>query len=60
MEIYLRNQIKDGDRDAVGEITRSTGFFTDLEVDIALEVFDEAQDSDSDYHYIIAEIDGRV
>jgi ribosomal protein S18 acetylase RimI-like enzyme len=44
------------DRAAVEHITRSTGFFSDVEVRVALEVFDEAvADSDSGYEYLVAE-----
>lgn len=46
----------DSDRAAIERITRSSGFFSDAEVGVALEVFDEAlANADSGYEYLVAE-----
>ncbi len=48
------------DRDAVRRIVSTGGFFSAEEVDIALEVFDEALLPNSCYAYLVAELHGQV
>ncbi len=58
----LRSQVRHSDRDAVRRIVETTGFFRTDEVDIAVELVDEAlaKGEASGYHFIFAEIDGIV
>jgi len=49
------------DRAAIERISRSSGYFSETEVRVALEVFDEAvADHDSGYEYLVAERAGTV
>lgn len=49
------------DRGPVASVLVSTGFFSDAEVAVALEVFDAAlQGKDSGYEHLVAESAGRV
>jgi ribosomal protein S18 acetylase RimI-like enzyme len=49
------------DRPAVEAITRSSGYFSDEEVAIALEVFDDSLTKpEMEYHFIFAEIGATV
>ncbi|MEX0943413.1 MAG: GNAT family N-acetyltransferase [Pseudomonadales bacterium] len=57
----LRFEINPRDRPSIEAITRSTGFFSEAEVAIALSVFDEAlADPKAGYHYALAEQEGMV
>ncbi len=58
----LRSQVKPSDRDAVRRIVEATGFFRPDEVDVAVELVDEAlaKGEASGYYFIFAEIDGEV
>lgn len=59
--VTLRFEIRSQDRPFIEAITRSTGFFSEAEVAIALSVFDEAlADPCAGYHYVLAEQDGQV
>ena len=61
MNVTLRHTINAADRDAIAAITRSSGFFTEMEVALALEVFDEALAKPSgSYRYILAEAEGET
>jgi len=58
--ILLRPPVR-GDRHAIERITRSSGFFSEAEVGVALEVFDEAvASSASGYAYLVAERAGGI
>ncbi|HSV89428.1 MAG TPA: GNAT family N-acetyltransferase [Bacteroidales bacterium] len=59
--LIMRKGVLPGDRENIREITESTGFFRPDEVDVAVELADEAllKGTDSGYHFIIAEIDGK-
>lgn len=61
-QINIRDQVFPGDREIVENITRATGFFHEPEVDIAVELVDErlAKGLKSGYHYLFAELEGRV
>lgn len=58
----FRNSLVPGDDEAIREIVRSTGFFYDDEVDIAVELAVERMEKGpaSGYHFVVAEIGGQV
>jgi ribosomal protein S18 acetylase RimI-like enzyme len=58
----LRGQVAPADRDAVRRIVEATGFFRPDEVDVAVELVDEAlaKGAASGYHFIFAETAGVV
>lgn len=58
----LRGQVTPADRDAVRQIVETTGFFRPDEVDVAVELVDEAlaKGEASGYYFLFAEIDGNV
>lgn len=61
MNTTLRCEINAEDRSAIESITRSSGFFTETEVKVALSVFDEALiKSDTGYRYILAESGDKI
>ncbi len=63
MEIKYRTELKPGDPEVVREIVLSTGFFYDFEIDVAVEIVDEAMAKgaeESGYYFIFAEADGRT
>lgn len=61
MSIAMRFEIRASDRDDIERITRSSGFFSETEVAIALDVFDEAiGNNPSGYRYVVAAVGDRV
>ena len=55
-EVRLRLGQTPEDRSRVEAITRSSGFFSEVEVQVALEVFDDCMsDPESGYRYLFAE-----
>lgn len=60
--ITFRHEVSSADIKNVREILTSTGFFYDFEIDVALELVQEYLDkgSESGYHFIFAEIDGKT
>ncbi len=60
-EVVFRCEVKPADREAVRLITKSTGFFSDDEVEVAVELIDDrlARGGDSDYEFVFADIDGQ-
>jgi ribosomal protein S18 acetylase RimI-like enzyme len=58
----LRTEVKLSDIEAVREMVRSTGFFRDDEVDVAVELVQERLDKgpESGYEFIFADVDGRA
>ncbi len=59
----LRSDVRSTDRDAVRRIIEATGFFRQDEIDVAVELVDEALakgDEASGYYFIFAEVDGVV
>ncbi|MEI6899581.1 MAG: GNAT family N-acetyltransferase [Bacteroidota bacterium] len=60
--LILRNRVKSEDIDQIREIVVSTGFFYDFEMPVAVELAETAlEEGDaSGYHFILAEVDGRV
>ena len=61
-KISYRRAIRASDRDAVRELVQSTGFFTQTEVDIAVELVDEnlARGERSGYGFLFAEMGGEI
>ena len=60
--IVLRDEIAAADRDAVRGLVRSTGVFSHVEVEVAVELVDEclAEGRQSGYEFIFAEKDGST
>lgn len=61
-DVRLRDDVRTGDAAAVREIIASSGFFTDAEIGVAVELVDErlARGLASGYRFLFAESDGRV
>jgi len=59
--IVLREQVVEEDAEAVRRIVQSTGFFSDAEVAVAVELVQErlSRGAASGYHFLLAEQDGR-
>jgi len=57
-----RQQIQHSDVGAIADMVKSTGFFSEEEIDIALELAEEklTQPHDSSYQFLFAEDEGRV
>jgi ribosomal protein S18 acetylase RimI-like enzyme len=51
---------READRCDIQRVVESSGFFSAAEVQVALEVFDEALSAGSPYCYRVAELHGRV
>lgn len=60
--LRYRDEVRPGDRDVVRDIIASSGFFSQAEVDIAVELVDErlAQGQRSGYYFLFAEHGGEV
>jgi GNAT superfamily N-acetyltransferase len=60
--LFFREEVRPSDRDSVREIVRSTGFFSEEEIDIAVELVSERlqKGPGSGYHFLFAEDRGRV
>jgi len=60
--ITFRSEVLPDDRDLVRAIVASTGVFSPVEIEVAVELVDErlAKGSSSGYHFIFAERDGRT
>jgi ribosomal protein S18 acetylase RimI-like enzyme len=60
--IGYREEVRPGDRGAVGHLVRATGFFSEEEAGIAEELVDErlAKDEASGYFFLFAEEGGRL
>lgn len=61
-EVLLRTELKAIDRLAIEQILKTTGFFSQVEQDIALELIDDRlqMGDESDYHFVVAEVGGQV
>ena len=61
-EIRFRYDVHDSDVQKVGEIVRSTGFFSLDEVEIAVELVSErmSKGTESGYFFVFAEQDGKM
>ena len=60
--LSFRDTARTDDRDAVRRIVSSTGFFSDSEIDVAVELVDErlARGDASEYYFVFAEQDGAT
>ncbi len=60
--LSLRREVVAADADKVKRLVAATGFFSAEEVDIARELVEErlARGDASDYHFVLAEISGRL
>jgi ribosomal protein S18 acetylase RimI-like enzyme len=60
--LACRHELVADDRDAVRRLVESTGVFSPVEVDVAIELVDDRlnRGRESDYHFVMAELDGRV
>lgn len=59
-EVTYREEVRPGDREAVGRIVRATGFFSEEEEGIAVELIDERlmKGEASGYFFLFAEQEG--
>lgn len=62
LKVTFRQDARESDRTAVREIVRATGYFSDAETDIAVELVDErlTKGDTSGYYFLFAETGGRV
>jgi GNAT superfamily N-acetyltransferase len=62
VQLGFRTSVTESDRKAVRDITASTGFFYDEEVDTAVELVDDRllKGPKCGYHFLFAEQDGRT
>jgi GNAT superfamily N-acetyltransferase len=62
MDIKFRAVVRNDDAAKVREIVRSTGFFNDAEIEVAVELVDErlAKGLESGYFFIFAEVEGQT
>lgn len=60
-DICLRTEVRSDDPDTIGKIVRSTGFFRDDEILVAMELAEERlqKGSASGYEFLFAEISGQ-
>jgi len=61
-ELTFRQETRKTDAQSIRELTASTGFFTDAEIDVAVELVEERlqKGEQSGYYFLFAERDGRV
>jgi ribosomal protein S18 acetylase RimI-like enzyme len=59
--IALRYDVFPGDREAVRQLVSSTGVFSPIEVEVAVELVDDRLErgAESDYSFVFAELDGQ-
>ena len=59
---FFREEVRPEDRQAVGRLIRATGFFSEAETDIAVELVEErlAKGDASDYFFLFAEEGDRL
>lgn len=63
MNITFRTHLTEPDIEPIKEILKSTGFFYDYEIDVALELAAlnvQKGEQESGYYFILAETDGKV
>jgi len=60
--IEFRYEVRPDDRDTVRRLVQSTGVFSPVEVDVAVELVDDRleQGCQCGYHFVFAELDGRT
>jgi D-alanine-D-alanine ligase len=61
-DLHLRYEAKPEDHDNVRRLVESTGVFSQVEIDVAVELVDDRlkRGQQSDYHFVFAEEDGRT
>ncbi|MGA1874293.1 MAG: acetylpolyamine amidohydrolase, partial [bacterium] len=62
VNLTYRESLRPADREAIHEIITSSGFFSQTEIEIAMELVREGQTKGaaSGYRFLLAEQDGRV
>lgn len=62
MKITYRTYVRSSDRDDIQRLVESTGFFTEVEIGIAVELIDERllHGVQSGYHFLFGELTGRM
>jgi GNAT superfamily N-acetyltransferase len=62
LSLYFRKEVRPEDRQAVGRLVRATGFFSEEEIGIAVELVEErlAKGDASGYFFLFAEEEGRL
>jgi GNAT superfamily N-acetyltransferase len=60
--LSFRYDVQPDDRDSVRRLVGSTGVFSPVEIDVAVELVDDRLEcgAQSDYHFVFAEHDGRA
>jgi GNAT superfamily N-acetyltransferase len=60
--VVWREEVRAADREAVGRLVRATGFFSEEEIGIAVELVGERLEKGegSGYHFLFAEGEGRL
>jgi GNAT superfamily N-acetyltransferase len=60
--MIFRSDVCPDDRDSVRRLVDSTGVFSPVEVDVAVELVDDRLEGgpESDYHFVFADQDGRT
>ena len=60
--LTFRYEVQPDDRESVRRLVGSTGVFSPVEVDVAVELVDDRLEcgEQSDYHFVFAEHDGRA
>lgn len=60
--VRLRTELRAQDRPLIERILRDTRFFSQAEIDIALQLIDDRlqMGEASDYHFVVAEVAGQV
>ena len=62
MDITYRTDVRPSDRNDVRQIVESTGFFSEAEIGIAVELVEErlSKGQESGYHFLFGELTGRI
>jgi GNAT superfamily N-acetyltransferase len=60
--LVLRSDVRPDDREAVRRLVDSTGVFSPVEIDVAVELIDDRLErgTKSDYHFLFADQNGRA
>ena len=60
--LELRYEVRPEDREVVRQLVASTGVFSPVEIDVAVELVDDRlkRGAASDYHFVFADQDGRT
>jgi D-alanine-D-alanine ligase len=60
--LTFRSEVRPDDRETVRHLVASTGVFSPVEIDVAVELVDDRLEHgpESDYHFVFAEHEGRT